>query len=124
MRNSIELDGLLFSPGARIHEYFSNLEHFNVFAVFSPEGRLRGWYANVTHPSWMGMEQGKTAIYWHDLYVDVIGLPSGEIFVRDEDELEEARTGFEDPDLVETILTARDELIRSLRSRAFPFHEG
>jgi hypothetical protein len=121
-RDAIELDGLLFNPGDRIHEYFSKCEYFNVFAVFSPDGAFRGWYANVTYPSWMGFEDGKLAIYWHDLYVDVVGLPSGEVFVRDEDELEAARPDFDDPHLFETILNARDELVRRFRSREFPFH--
>lgn len=122
-RDPIEMDGLLFSPGDRIHEYFSDREPFNVFAVFSAGGTLRGWYANVTYPSWMGVEAGSPAIYWHDLFVDVIGLPSGEVFVRDEDELEAAKVDFEDPGLVATILDARDELLRLFNAREFPFHE-
>jgi predicted RNA-binding protein associated with RNAse of E/G family len=122
-RDPIELDGLLFNPGDRIHEYFSRSEYFNVFAVFSPDGTLRGWYANVTYPSWMGFEDSMPAIYWHDLYVDVIALPSGDAFVRDEDELEAAQSGFTDRHLVETILAARDELLRRFQSREFPFHD-
>jgi protein associated with RNAse G/E len=122
-RDPIELDGLLFSPGDHIHEYFSDRDPFNVFAVFSSEGQLRGWYANVTYPSWMGTEDDTPAIYWHDLYVDVIALPSGQVFVRDEDELEAAQPGFDDRRLVETILAARDELLRRFQSREFPFHD-
>jgi len=122
-RDPIEIDGLLFNPGDHVHEYFSDREHFNVFAVFSPAGALRGWYANVTYPSWMGSEEGAPTIYWQDLYVDVIGLRSGEAFVRDEDELEAARADFKDHSLVDTIQAARDELLRRYHAREFPFHE-
>ncbi len=119
-RDPVALDGLIFSPGDLIHEYFSSQDPFNVFAVFSRQGVLRGWYANVTHPSWMGRDNELPAIYWHDLYVDVVGLPTGEVFVRDEDELE---TAVHEVSLVEIILASRDELLRRFAGRAFPFHE-
>ena len=122
-RDPIEMNGLMFNRGDRIHEYFSDRHYFNVFTVFSPESVLRGWYANVTYPSWMGVETDMPAIYWHDLFIDVIGLPSGEAFVWDEDEFEAARADFDDPGLVATILAARDDLLGRFHSREFPYHE-
>ncbi len=121
-RPPVAVDGLVFSSNDRIHEYFSNTHPFNVFAVFSPKGRLKGWYANVTHPSWIGDDAGMPAIYWHDLYVDVIGLPGGERFVRDEDELAAAKSTISD-DLFQRIHEGRDEVVRRLVLREFPFHE-
>ena len=47
----VVLDGLEFHPGDRLLEFFSPTEWFNVFAVHAPDGVLRGWYANVTHPT-------------------------------------------------------------------------
>jgi hypothetical protein len=119
----IALDGLRFVPGDRLHEYFSSEHPFNVFAIFSPEGALRGWYANVTYPSWIEWGRSLPVLFWHDLYVDVIALPSGITSVRDEDELAEAAPSFTDPDLEGMILEARDELLRRVARREFPFHD-
>lgn len=122
-RDAVERDGLTFTPTDHIHEYFSNRDPFNVFAVFSAERQLRGWYANVTYPSWMGHDGSLPAIYWCDLYVDVIGLPSGDVFVGDEDELEAAQSTFSDSSLLDMVQASRDELLRRFAVRAFPFHE-
>ena len=42
--------GSRFLPGDRLREWFSPRFPFNAFAVCSPTGQLRGWYANVTYP--------------------------------------------------------------------------
>jgi protein associated with RNAse G/E len=120
----IDLDGLRFTPGDTLHEFFTDSEYFNAFSVFAPDGTLRGWYANVTYPSWITQEEGDPPVlYWHDLFIDLIGLPSGEFVVRDEDELEAAQPSLADPALHETILIARDEMVERFRKREFPFHE-
>ncbi len=122
-RPTTAVDGLVFSTYDRIHEYFSNRHPFNVFAVFSGNGTMKGWYANVTHPAWMGFHSGTPAIFWHDLFVDVVGLPDGERFVRDEDELAAARTTVSEA-LYQRIHAARDEILCRLELREFPFHES
>jgi Protein of unknown function (DUF402) len=117
------IDGLHFVRGDELHEYFS-LEHwFNVFAVFTPGGELRGWYANVTHPSWIESGREQPTLFWRDLYVDLIVFPNGELIVRDEDELEASNLESADPDLYGLILKTRDDLIALARARTFPFHE-
>src|SRR5262245_42684261 len=118
------LDGLRFVPGDTLHEFFSPLDPFNLFSVFAPDGTLRGWYANVTHPSRLDTTTDPFTLYWHDLYLDVVALPDGTVVVRDEEELDAAELLTTDPALHATILTARDELIRRGRARIFPFHEG
>ena len=50
-------------------------------------------------------------------------LPNGQIFVRDEDELEEAGIASSAPRFYAEILAAKDELGALAKSRAFPFHE-
>jgi predicted RNA-binding protein associated with RNAse of E/G family len=119
----VEMDGLRFVPGDRLHEFFSPEHHFNLFSVWSPEGELRGWYANVTHPTTIEWSTAPPTLYWHDLYVDLIALPNGVYVVRDEDELEESGLATSDPALHKLILDTRDELIRLFEHRAFPFHE-
>ncbi len=119
IRPEIALDGLRFVPGDTLREYFSSTHPFDAFAIYSPENTLRGWYANVTWPSWIDLAD-TPVLYWHDLYVDLIALPSGEVVVRDEDELEASDIDLE---IRNMILAARDELLRRFTTREIPFHD-
>lgn len=121
--HEVRTDGLSFVPGDRLHEFFSPEHWFNVFSVFAPNGGLRGWYANVTYPSRLEFDAGAATLFWHDLYLDVIVLPNGEITVRDEDELAASGLESSDPDLHARILATRDEIVALARARDFPFHE-
>jgi hypothetical protein len=114
---------LQFIAGDVLHEFFSPVDFMNSFTVFAPGGRLRGWYANVTHPSWIVVETEPMTLFWHDLYIDVVALPDGAVIVRDEDELAASDLSTTDPSLYKTILTARDEIVRRCNAREFPFHE-
>jgi protein associated with RNAse G/E len=120
----VDLNGLRFIPGDTMHEFFSPQHPFNLFSIFSPEGTLRGWYANVTYPTVVEHRAGAHSLYWHDLYLDVVALPDGSIFVRDEDELEEAGVSASNPALCARIIAAKDELVRRASAREFPFHES
>jgi predicted RNA-binding protein associated with RNAse of E/G family len=120
----VELDGLQFVPGDRLHEFFSPEDPFNVFSIWTPDGLLRGWYANVTHPSWLDPTTQPISMYWHDLYIDVIALPDNTVAVRDEDELDASGLVSSDPKLGAMIIEARDELLRRFERRDFPFHES
>jgi protein associated with RNAse G/E len=119
----VDSAGLRFVPGDTLHEFFSPVHWFNVFAVFSPEGTLRGWYANVTHPTTIDFAAEPPTLAWHDLYVDVILSPDREPVVLDEDELAASGLASTDPELHARILATRDELLRLARARLFPFHE-
>jgi len=123
VRDEIELDGLRFVPGDTLHEFFSPIHGFNVFSVWSPEHTLRGWYANVTYPSWIDGEQRPPALYWHDLYLDLIALPGGQPVIRDEEELQLAGLREAEPELHDWILDRREEMLTLYRGRKFPFHE-
>ena len=120
----VDLDGLAFIPGDTLHEYFSPNDRFNVFAVFAPTGRWRGWYANVTYPARLNAATDPPTLSWHDLYVDVVVLPDGRVVIRDEDELAAAGLAKRDPALHTTILATRDTILEQVARRAFPFHEG
>jgi predicted RNA-binding protein associated with RNAse of E/G family len=118
------LDGLLFITGDTLHEFFSPDDCFNVFSIFSSEGQLRGWYANVTHPTRLDTSTDPITLFWHDLYIDVIALPNGPVVVRDEDELDASGLRERDPDLYHHIFSVRDEVVDRARTRTFPFHES
>ena len=117
----VDLDGLSFIPGDLLLEYFSPMHPFNAFAVYAPEGALRGWYANVTYPSTIDPTTGLATLFWHDLYLDVIALPDGAILVRDEDELDNAGLARTDPGLHRAIVAAKDEIVRRVRAGELPF---
>ena len=52
------------------------------------EGDFKGWYANVTHPAHLVPSADPPVLIWHDLYVDLVGLPNKTYTIRDDDELE------------------------------------
>lgn len=123
-RDRLLLDGLAFVPGDTLHEYFSPVDPFNVFAIFAPDGQLRGWYANVTYPSRLHRESRPPLLIWQDLYLDLVALPDGSVHMRDEDELTASGLREREPALHRAILGSRDELLRRWASRVFPFHEA
>lgn len=117
----VDLDGLSFVTGDLLLEYFSPREPFNVFAVYAPDGTLRGWYANVTYPAALDRETSPPTLFWHDLYLDVVALPGGAVTVRDEDELAESGLAVESPRLHRAIIAAKDEILGRIANRGVPF---
>lgn len=121
----VEMDGLTFETGDHLIEWFSPVQPFNAFAVVSPEGLLRGWYANVTYPAYLEpSSEGETSptLVWHDLYLDLVGLSDGTYVVRDEDELAESGLEASNLRLHAEIVAANDDLVRRFISRQLPFH--
>jgi protein associated with RNAse G/E len=116
----VDIGHFTFEPGDILLEYFSLERPYNAFATFRPTGELAGWYSNVTYPT----EVTDDEIRWHDLWVDVLLLPDGEVVVLDEDELGEAGVAESDPALHRMILDARDEVIRLIGDTAYPFSES
>ena len=64
---TIDASGLVFEIGDYLHEYFSPTAWFNVFALFSSDGRLKGWYGNVTWPTMFEEGPKSETVVWHDL---------------------------------------------------------
>jgi hypothetical protein len=118
---TIDLEGLSFCPGDKLLEWFSPRHPFNAFAVFSPADQLKGWYANVTHPARLDATQDPPVLIWHDLFLDLVGLPDGSFTVRDEDELLTSGLSDAEPELYARICEAQSELIRRFAHRLPPF---
>lgn len=119
----VDLDGLVLNTGDRLVEYFSPAHPFNAFAVWSPAGALRGWYANVTHPATVDTATNPPTLTWLDLYLDVVALPDGTVTIRDEDELAESNLATTDPALHAAILSACAEIVSRMGQGEAPFHE-
>ena len=117
----IAIVGLAFRPGDTLLEWFSPTHPFNAFAIHTPDGRFRGWYANVTHPARLDTRQDPPLLLWHDLYLDLVALPDGSFTIRDEDELHASGLQSRDPVLYEQVVRARDDLIHRFQSGLPPF---
>jgi uncharacterized protein DUF402 len=117
----VDLDGLSFMPGDELLEWFSPDHPFNAFAVNSPGGDLRGWYANVTYPTRLDDSTSPPLLVWHDLYLDLVGLPDGTVTLRDEDELLASGLRETDPQLYKRITEASAELSRRFELGLPPF---
>lgn len=114
--------GVLFETGDTLREAYSPIHPYDAFAVYMPEGALKGWYANVTRPARLEWREGTPEVTWYDLFIDIAGTPDGNYEVLDEDELEEFGMARSDPALHRHTLAARDELILRFRDRRPPFH--
>ncbi|KGR78021.1 DUF402 domain-containing protein [Ureibacillus manganicus] len=67
-------------------QHFPLNENYSVTTMFDPEGRIIQWYIDICKE--IGVED---QIPWmDDLYLDLIVLPTGEIYEKDADELEDA----------------------------------
>lgn len=114
--------GLSFETGDTLIEYFSPDEWFNVFRVQSPEGNVRGWYANVTCPPAISLDDVAT-VTWHDLYLDVIRFADGRVILCDENELEDSGLPLRNPELRVRIVETAEQLLAMAKAGSFPFHE-
>lgn len=68
-------------------QQFPSDAHYAVTSMFDASGQLVQTYIDICLRT--GMENGR--VYWDDLFLDLIALPSGEVLLVDADELEVAR---------------------------------
>lgn len=113
-RADMDLGYAVFQQGDRFVEYFYSDRWYNVFAVYSQQdGRLKGWYCNISRPARIGA----TAVHYEDLALDLWVSSQWEAQVLDEDE-------FEALELAETDRLksrhALQELLALIESRQLP----
>lgn len=112
---------LTFKNSDVLREFFSWQHPFNAFALYSPSRELKGWYSNVTLPSWVERQNGELVVVWQDLWLDVVATPGSTPVHLDDDELQDSGLAERDRDLFDAIIRARDELLILLKSRSGPF---
>ena len=81
-RPTTRLPFTTFERGDILHESFYDDRWYNVFELRTSEGRLKGWYADVTRPARITAER----LDWEDLLLDIWMGPDGAMQVLDEDE--------------------------------------
>lgn len=96
-------------------QHFPSETNYCVTTIFNENKEIVQWYFDISKSIGIS-DQGIP--YWDDLYLDIVVLPNGDIFIRDEDELEDAlnRNLIEEDDyyLAKNVV---DELIREITSK-------
>ncbi|MCC6616276.1 MAG: DUF402 domain-containing protein [Anaerolineae bacterium] len=84
--NDVDAGYVVFRKGDTMTEWFFSDRWYNIFKLQDVEdGRLKGWYCNVTRPAVIGED----LIHADDLALDVFVTPEGSFTVLDEDEFAE-----------------------------------
>lgn len=82
-RSDVDIGCVVFRKGDTMTEWFFSDRWYNIFRLQDVgDGRLKGWYCNITRPAVISDD----LIYADDLALDVFVSPSGEIVLLDEDE--------------------------------------
>ncbi|GIO83177.1 hypothetical protein J25TS5_01090 [Paenibacillus faecis] len=100
-------------------QYYPKGAHYVVTAMFDDQGEIVEWYIDVCKIQGV-TDQGVP--WFDDLYLDIVVLKNGEVFLLDEDELDDALTrGYitvRDYDMA--METAR-EVLHAIREHRFPY---
>ena len=78
----LDVGYVLLEPGDRWTEYFYADRWYNIFEIRSGDGRLKGWYCNITRPASITADE----IAAKDLALDLWVAPDGTMLVLDEEE--------------------------------------
>ncbi|MEF2967291.1 DUF402 domain-containing protein [Paenibacillus sp. M1] len=100
-------------------QYYPKGAHYVVTAMFDEQGSIVEWYIDVCKTQGV-TDQGVP--WFDDLYLDIVVLKNGEVFLLDEDELDEA--------LAKGLITVRDydmatetanQILQAIREQKFPY---
>jgi protein associated with RNAse G/E len=117
-RPNAELGYVTFETGDHFYEYFYTDRWFNIFAIFSASGVLRGWYCNVTRPA----VYRDDVIESEDLEIDLFVSPDRQTMLRlDLDEFEARNFAQTEPETYREAYAALEELEEMVRRGEAPF---
>ena len=117
-RPTIDLGYVTFATGDRFTEHYYTARWYNIFAVRSAAGQLKGWDCNVTRPAQF---DGAT-LTSEDLELDLFVSPDRTELLRlDLDEFAERDFAHREPATHTAALAALDELEALARAAAPPF---
>jgi len=103
----VELGYTTFRRGDVFVEFYYWDRAYNIFQISSPDGELKGWYANLGLPAVLDASNGE--LRYVDLELDVWVRPDGGYQVLDEDDLERLLT--QRPDLTAVAARGRAEML-------------
>ena len=117
-RPPLDLGYLVFEPGDHFYEHFYTERWFNIFEIRGDDGRLKGWYCNVTRPA----EVVDDVITSEDLELDLFVPPDRSDPLRlDLDEFAALNLRQTDPAADDAAWDALYELEEMARTGAPPF---
>lgn len=102
-------------------QYYPKGEHYVTTAMFDDEGEIVEWYIDICKTQGV-TDQGVP--WFDDLYLDIVVLKNGEVFLLDEDELDEA--------LNKGLISVRDydmatetaqEVLHHIQNHDFPYFD-
>ncbi|WP_343042237.1 DUF402 domain-containing protein [Ornithinibacillus caprae] len=111
-----EKDVCIVDHGYSWLQQFPNGKHHSITVTFNEKEEIVQWYIDIC------LENGiENDIPWmDDLFLDIVVLPTGEIILLDEDELEEALSkGDIDHDLYQLAWQEVEEVLTSIKSGNF-----
>jgi uncharacterized protein len=112
----VDLGFTTFRRGDEFIEFYYFDRWYNVFQVSSPDGVLKGWYANVGLPAELEIDAGE--LHYVDLALDVWVDPNGEFAVLDQDEFDALLV--EHVELSEAAERGRESLLALAEARRLP----
>jgi protein associated with RNAse G/E len=112
----VEREFATFRRGDIFVEFYYFDRCYNVFQISAPDGRLKGWYANVGLPA--ELKDGAGELQYVDLALDVWAQPTGEFVVLDQDEFDVLLD--EHADLAEAAERGRQTLLELVSSGRLP----
>jgi hypothetical protein len=116
-RAPLDLGYVVLEPGDRWTEYFYADRWYNIFEICASDGRLKGWYCNVTRPACVGDRE----VSAEDMALDLWVAPDGETQVLDEDEFAALPLTSSERDVARQALAELQEMVAR---RAAPFDRG
>lgn len=81
-REPLDLGFVGLEPDDLWTEHFYTNRWYNIFEIRAGDGRLKGWYCNITRPARIAVDE----VSAEDLALDMWVAPTGETQVLDQDE--------------------------------------
>ncbi|WP_391116313.1 DUF402 domain-containing protein [Psychrobacillus sp. L3] len=98
-------------------QHFPVGENFALTTMFDSKGEIVQWYIDICNE--IGIENNVP--WWEDLFLDIVILPTGEIILLDEDELEEALVGGSiNQNMYDLAWNETNRIISLIREQKFP----
>ncbi|MEE8391699.1 MAG: DUF402 domain-containing protein [Anaerolineae bacterium] len=113
-RAPLDVGYVVLEPGDCWTEHFYADRWYNIFEIRAGDGRLKGWYCNVTRPARISADE----VTAEDLALDLWVAPDGEMLVLDEDEFAALPLSPPEREAAQNALT---ELQAMVTRRAAPF---
>ena len=117
-RAAMDLGYVVFAPGDHFFEHYYADRWYNIFEVRSAEGKLKGWYCNITRPALVEAD----LVTSEDLELDLFVAVDRQHLLRlDQEEFAALGLDATEPEAYAAALQALHELEDMARRGAPPF---